>query len=65
VAVLVGALGLCDGLVSGRGGEEGVSDDALAYEFVLSEPAVVLVHAPVVGAGGRRAGLAVTLSLGS
>jgi len=65
LAVIVGVLGLGDGLVSGCGGEEGVGGYALAYEFVLSEPAVVLVHTPIVGAGGGGAGLAVPLSLGN
>jgi len=64
LTVLVRALGLGDGLVTGCDCEEGVGDDALPYEFVLSEPAVVLVHATVVGAGGGGAGLAVTFSLG-
>ena len=64
VPVLLGVLCLQDGLVAGCGGEVGVGDDALPDELVLSEPPVVFVHAPVVGAGGGCAGLAVPFGLG-
>jgi len=58
VPVLIGVFRLYDGLVAGGGSEIGVRNDALPYELVLPEPTIVLIHAPVVCAGGGGAGLA-------